>query len=96
MRRAGLFGLSMLLLRAALAQTQPDVAEILKNVSATYKTASQYEFVEDATYVEARSGTHGVFHMLFCVQGAKQVPNGANDGRHEQWRPGFWRNSQCS
>jgi outer membrane lipoprotein-sorting protein len=57
MRRAGLFGVSALLLRVALAQTQPDAAEILKNVSATYKAASQYEFVADATLHDPRMGT---------------------------------------
>ncbi len=45
-RLAALF---ILFLRAADAQTPPDVAEILKRVSEVYKSASQYEFVIDST-----------------------------------------------
>ena len=37
----------------ALAQTQPDVSQILKKVSETYKAASQYELVGDATSHDA-------------------------------------------
>ena len=49
MRLAIRFALLALILRAAVAQTQPDVAEILKKVSDTYRTVSQYEFVAEAT-----------------------------------------------
>jgi hypothetical protein len=49
MRRPVRFGSFALLLRVALAQTLPDVAQILKKVSETYKAASQYELVGDVT-----------------------------------------------
>jgi len=67
MLRAGRFGFCALLLRAALAQIQPDVAEILKRVSATYKAASQYEFVADATLHDPRMGTIRS-HMLIAFR----------------------------
>lgn len=53
----------VLFLRAATAQTQPDVAEILARVSATYKAASQYEFEIDAT------GKAVAFHTHFAFRG---------------------------
>src|ERR1700730_4084407 len=68
MRPPILLGLFALLLRAALAQTQPDVAEILKKVSETYKAASQYEFVADATVHEARTGRDVTSHMRFAFK----------------------------
>jgi len=54
MRPTILLGLLALLLRAASAQTQPRVAEILKRVSEIYKGVSQYEFVAEQT--ETRPG----------------------------------------
>lgn len=57
------FGLFALFLRVALAQTQPDVAQILKKVSETYKGASQYELVADATSHDARTGKDESSHM---------------------------------
>ena len=68
MRPPILLGLFALVLRAALAQTQPDVAEILKKVSETYKAASQYEFVVDATVHEARTGRDVTSHMRFAFK----------------------------
>lgn len=43
------FSLFALFLHAAVAQTQPNVAEILTKVGATYKAASQYEFEFEGT-----------------------------------------------
>jgi outer membrane lipoprotein-sorting protein len=50
-----------LFLRAAAAQTQPEVAEILTKVSANYKTASQYEFEIDGTRNSVAFHTHFAF-----------------------------------
>ena len=61
MRAAIRFSLLALFLRAAAAQTQPGVAEILTKVSATYKTASQYEFEIDATGNAVAFHTHFAF-----------------------------------
>jgi outer membrane lipoprotein-sorting protein len=66
MRLAIPIELVALLLPAALAQTQPDVAEILKKVAEIYKDASEYELVADAT--DAKSGTAEVYHMLFAFK----------------------------
>jgi outer membrane lipoprotein-sorting protein len=60
--------LFVLVLRAALAQKQPDVAEILKKVSETYKAASQYQFVVDITSGEAGTGASAVSHMVFAFK----------------------------
>jgi outer membrane lipoprotein-sorting protein len=68
MRRPVRFWSFALLLRVALAQTQPDVAQILKKVSETYKAASQYELVGDATSHDARTGKDGTSHMRVAFQ----------------------------
>ena len=64
MRLAIRFALAALALRAALAQGQPSAAEILKKVAETYKAASQYELVADATAGGARTAPT---HMLLAV-----------------------------
>lgn len=56
-----------LLTHAAVAQPQPDVAEILKNVGETYQAATEYEFVIDGT-MPADNGTEASFHMLFAFK----------------------------
>jgi outer membrane lipoprotein-sorting protein len=63
------FGLFALLLRMALAQAHPDVAQILKKVGETYKAASQYEFVADTTFHDARTGKDGSAHMRVAFKG---------------------------
>jgi outer membrane lipoprotein-sorting protein len=62
-------GLFVLVLRGALAQAQPDVAEILKKVSETYKGVSEYELVGDGTDTDSRSGKREAIHMLFAFKG---------------------------
>jgi len=49
MRSTILFGLLVLLSRPAPSQTLPDVAEILKQVSETYRGVSQYDLVAEQT-----------------------------------------------
>jgi outer membrane lipoprotein-sorting protein len=49
MRSVIIFGLGLLLLPAAHAQTPPDLKAVLKKVSEIYKAATQYEFIGDAT-----------------------------------------------
>ncbi len=61
--RSAAFGLLALLLPPALAQTQPDVAEILKKVSQTYKPVTQYEIVADSTTRNLKTGKDEVMHM---------------------------------
>lgn len=68
MRRTIRFALFALLLRAALTQTQPDAAEILKKVGETYKAASQYEFVADATIHAEATGADAAFHIFFAFK----------------------------
>jgi outer membrane lipoprotein-sorting protein len=65
MRLAIRFALFSLVLRAAVAQTQPNAAEILKKVSETYEAVSQYEIVTEATGrgADATSG-----HMLLAFR----------------------------
>ncbi len=65
MRLVVRFALFALVLRAAIAQTQPDVAEILKKVSEVYKAASQYEIVADAT---SRGAGTAPIHMLLAFR----------------------------
>ncbi len=62
-RRSIAFWLFALLLPPALAQTQPDVAEILKKVAETYEAATQYEIVSDATTRNLKTGKEEVMHM---------------------------------
>lgn len=61
-------GIATLVLPVAMAQTHPDLAELLKNVSETYKSAVQYELVGDATSADARSGKIGSFHMRIAFK----------------------------
>jgi|SRR5579872_524051 len=68
MRRSIGLSLFVLLGRAAVAQTQPDVAEILRSVAKTYKVVSQYEFVVDANSHAARDGTDGAAHAHFAFK----------------------------
>jgi outer membrane lipoprotein-sorting protein len=68
MRELNKFGLFALFSPAAFAQSQPNVADILKKVSETYKSASQYEFITDMTVpgAQANAGTSG--HVLFAFK----------------------------
>jgi outer membrane lipoprotein-sorting protein len=61
-------GLLTLLLHAASAQPQPDVAEILRKVSETYKAASQYEFVVDLKVRDEETGKPTTGHALFAFK----------------------------
>lgn len=56
-----------LLMRTALAQPQPDIAEILNKVGETYQAATEYEFVIDGT-MPADKGAKASFHMLFAFK----------------------------
>jgi outer membrane lipoprotein-sorting protein len=62
--RVSLFGL---FLHAAAAQTQPDVAEILRNVSATYKNVSQYEFEVDTAGYAGDKNVAMHLHFAFAA-----------------------------
>ena len=58
--------MAALLLHAGVAQTRPDVVDILKKVSETYKAASQYEFAVDVT-------AHGsTSRMVFAFKAPNQ------------------------
>ena len=57
MRPTILISLLTLLLGAAPAQAQPEVADILKKVSKTYKGVSQYDFVAEQTLKEQGDNT---------------------------------------
>lgn len=66
MRAVIQFMLLALFLHGAEAQTQPEVAEILKKVSETYKAVSQYELEVDATTNE--DGKRVTLHMHFAFK----------------------------
>jgi hypothetical protein len=68
MHRVILFAL-FVLPPAIQAQTQPDVAEILKKVSEVYKAASQYELVADATLHVEGSGAIKASHLVLAFKG---------------------------
>jgi len=68
MRPAIHFGLPALLCGVAVAQSQPDLAEILKKVSETYNAASQYEFVIETTQTDPPKGKPEVVHSLIAVR----------------------------
>ena len=68
MRHAIQLGISVLTLSAALAQSKPDVAEILKNVSETYKGASQYELVMHRTETDPKTGEQKIFHFRTALK----------------------------
>jgi outer membrane lipoprotein-sorting protein len=53
-------------LYAALAQTPPDVAEILKKVGRTYQAAKDYELVAGFTFQDNGAAAGG--HMLFAFK----------------------------
>jgi outer membrane lipoprotein-sorting protein len=57
-----------LVLRTALAQAQPDVTQILKKVSETYKAASDYELIADTTTHEPGTNNGVSGHMLFAFR----------------------------
>jgi outer membrane lipoprotein-sorting protein len=57
---------------STFAQAQPDIAEILKKVSETYKSASQYELIADTTVQGARARAGTVGHMLFAFKAPNQ------------------------
>ena len=61
-------GLLTVLSSVALAQSQPDVAGILKNLSATCKTVSQYELVMEITKTDSGTGQQGAVHSLIAVR----------------------------
>ena len=72
MRSAIRFGLLALVLQAAVAQTRPDVAEILKKVAETYKAVSQYEFVVDLTLHDKEGGPPSATRMVFAFKAPNQ------------------------
>jgi len=61
-------GLAGLLSGAALAQTKPDVTEILGKLSETYKAAQQYEIVADRVEKDPATGESEGAHMLIAVR----------------------------
>ena len=58
----------MLLCGMALAQSQPNVTEILKKLSETYKAASEYQFVADTTETDPATGKREVGHIVIAVK----------------------------
>ena len=68
MRQAIWLGACGLFLRMALAQTEPNLAEILQNVSQTYKAASEYELVADLAEFKTGNSKGGTGHMLFAFK----------------------------
>jgi outer membrane lipoprotein-sorting protein len=61
-------GLAILLGHAGFAQTKPDVAEILKKLSATYKAATQYELVMDRVEKDPASGESAGAHIRTALK----------------------------
>jgi len=55
----------VLVVRGAFAQAQPDVAEVLKKVSETYKGVSEYELVAEATMTEGGTSTRAHMRVAF-------------------------------
>lgn len=68
MRRSSSLALAILFCHAAFAQTNPDVAEILKKVSATYKPATQYELVMDRVEKDPATGETAGAHILTAIK----------------------------
>lgn len=66
MRVAKKVGLFVLFLPVGFAQVQPDIADILKKVSETYKSVAVYEFIADTSTKGAGADTAG--HMLFAFK----------------------------
>jgi outer membrane lipoprotein-sorting protein len=66
------FALFALVLKLACAQTQPDVSEILKKVSETYKAASNYEFVIDQSLSEPGAGGNISCHAHIAFKSPNQ------------------------
>jgi hypothetical protein len=65
--------------------------QILKKVSETYKAASQYELVGDATSHDARTGKDGTSHMRVAFQAPSSVQQDrsvASERREESERAG--------
>jgi outer membrane lipoprotein-sorting protein len=63
------FGIiALLVCSAALAQTRPDAAGILKNLSATYRAATQYEIVMDRVEKDPATGESAGAHILIAVK----------------------------
>ncbi len=65
MQLAGRFALATLLAGAAVAQTQPDAAEILKQVGQTYAAVQQYQLESEGT---ERNGGDGTGRMKLAVK----------------------------
>jgi hypothetical protein len=72
MRPKKLLGLLAVLSRAVAAQTAPDVAEILKKVSETYKGATQYELVLDETETLQANRPPGHAHVRIVFKAPNQ------------------------
>jgi outer membrane lipoprotein-sorting protein len=69
MRLAIRFAIAALALRAAVAQGQPQVADILTKVGETYKAANEYEFVTDGAY---NDGSTAPMHALIAFKPPNQ------------------------
>ncbi len=80
MRNVIRLGFLTLFLHAALAQTQPEVAKILKKIGEVYKDVSQYEFEVDTAANENGSRTISHAHLAFTppnryrIEGAFPLP----------------------
>lgn len=68
MRSATILGLSLLLLPAVRAQTQPDIAAVVRRVSQFYKDATQFEFIGEGTCRGQEARTGAPFHLLFAFR----------------------------
>jgi outer membrane lipoprotein-sorting protein len=86
MRSAVKLGIVGLFLQTAFAQSPPNTADILKKVSETYKSASEYELAGDMTAQGDNAPTGARDHFLFAFKAPNQYrmegtfPGGANLG----------------
>jgi hypothetical protein len=91
MRRALSFALSLLFVGSALAQAQPDIAAMLKQVGDIYKAASQYQFAMNFTSHDPATGADSVSQFMLAfkapdkyrVQGAIPGPGAGVSGAGE-------------
>lgn len=78
MRRAIVFGLWLLALSAAQAQTKPDLKAVLKKISEIYKAATEYEFIGEATCRAEPPNTVRRVHVLIAYKEGKYRMEGSD------------------
>lgn len=57
-----------MLVSAALAQSGPDVREILERTSALYRAAAEYELIVDRTTTDPATGARQITHTIIAVK----------------------------